>query len=98
MFDAIVAARENRPLKKPTAMNDLLWELIQKCWQVAPMSRPTASDIIQHLILQLKASQQGENHTHEWDDGDASSAISWVPGATSTVVSYPESDESISSM
>ncbi|EDR05787.1 uncharacterized protein LACBIDRAFT_302511 [Laccaria bicolor S238N-H82] len=49
LFDAIISARENRPVQKPTGMMETVWSLVQSCWQVIPTKRLTIKVIISSL-------------------------------------------------
>jgi len=68
IYDAIRAALENRQIIKPPSVNDALWRLVEKCWQVKPELRPTISDLVRDLVSQLDG-ECSEAKSYEWEKG-----------------------------
>ena len=49
----------HRRLSKPDNMHDGLWEIVRRCWEYDPISRPQMKDVVDVLIaLHLEISAQ----------------------------------------
>jgi serine/threonine protein kinase len=62
--DAINASMKNRRSIQPTSVDDTLWTLVEKCWQVEPTLRPTIGEVVQKL--RLDTNRHSDSHPYDW--------------------------------
>jgi len=72
-------------------LDDTIWNLIKDCWQMNPADRPTASDVVQRLRLQLETHGISRPDA-DWDDGVAHVRSMLVEDHLSTEVFMDISD------
>ncbi|KAJ7651265.1 kinase-like domain-containing protein [Roridomyces roridus] len=69
---AMAVLRGERPARPPSCCGtpalDGLWSLIEDCWQQAPESRPTASQVVERLQGGDIAATETNPNTRDWDE------------------------------
>ncbi|KAH7922685.1 kinase-like protein [Leucogyrophana mollusca] len=63
----IRALNANERPHKPTEASELMWGVIQSCWNQDPLQRPSASDVVRKLRSFVGVDEQ--RRQHQWDDG-----------------------------
>ncbi|KAH7919118.1 kinase-like protein [Leucogyrophana mollusca] len=74
-FQTILVVMEDRRPPRPTNhdLDDSMWDLINRCWQMDPASRPATSDVVHALVSHQNAPEREES-TSDWD-GDLLSRL-----------------------
>ncbi|KAH7923803.1 kinase-like protein [Leucogyrophana mollusca] len=66
---AIIAVTEGRQVPRPThpELDDTMWELVEQCWAIEPLSRPLSSNVV-HELRSHFTNLQGQESICDWNE------------------------------